>query len=126
LAPDGRYEHVPLRPAPINQTDLAAFCATAEQLSDVGGWGVIAEAVEAAVRYLPMKSGGELLNQAVRLCRLLSIQPATATGPAWDRLTSPSSCDTVLTHHEEIAYQRLVDEITAAWCPGDRLSRWLY
>ena len=130
LAPDGRYELVPLLFVPLGRLDRARIVAAATQLVDAGA------AKRGPLHELVAEFAGDgneaatLLDIARRLMALLEMPWDTDTDLLNARLgrlgvNGPTE-RIVLTAGELEAYQRVTQRILAAWHANDPLQRFIY
>lgn len=122
IAPDGRFELVPLLFAPLGRTDRHRISAAVAALVEVED--LVTDYTGSA------QAAHELLAQAQRLVALIHLP--------WDddvdRLhallgrgaTSRPTERLVLTPDELAAYQRVTERIVATWHGNDPLERFLY
>lgn len=144
LAPDGRYEHAPLRLIPVDQHDidlLFAAAATCNQALTPGfdngsvEYADLRELLHAIEpdpdlwpnRNVPDTPGG-VVDPLVRLVTLLDLAPDTDIELLTQRLTTDNTANNniVLSPNEEAAYQRFATRWVAILSDGDPLQRWLY
>ncbi|MBW3613851.1 MAG: hypothetical protein KY439_00885 [Actinobacteria bacterium] len=127
VAPDGRYELVPVAWAVVERADLVQLGLAARALGQA--WALrhdelVADAL-AEMAGTDGRKPEDLVAEAARLQGLLSL--------AWDgdvsqlaRALPAHGGRVVLTPALHGAYQRLVDRILAIWHAGDPLAPFLY
>jgi hypothetical protein len=125
LAPDGRYEHIPLTPVELDDGDLAVLGRTARALGTAPRWSLLAEALDAAVTIGPHTTPAALVEAIARLHGVLDLELTDDARALLPRLRASSVGDVVLTGAEEAAYNRTVDRINTMWT-GSALDRWAY
>lgn len=127
VAPDGRYELVPMAWATVQRADLVQLGLGVEAIGrawGIGGDEMVAEAVVEAADASRMKPV-ELVAEAARLHGLLSLP--------WDeevhRLATalPAGAGrVVLDAGAHASYQAIVDRILGIWHAGDALAGFVY
>jgi len=127
VAPDGRYELVPLAWVAVERADLVAVGLAVQALGRA--WGVgddeeVTDAVAALAEAYRMKPE-DLVAEAARLHGLLSLP--------WDDdvallagVLAAGAGRVVLDEAAHQAYQRVVKRILGIWHVGDALAPWLY
>ena len=127
VAPDGRYQLVPLAWAIVERADLVQLGLAAQALGQA--WALrhdelVADAL-AEMAGTDGRTPEDLVAEAARLQGLLSL--------AWDddvsqlaRALPAGAGRVVLTEATHGAYQRVVDRILAIWHAGDPLAPFLY
>ena len=127
VAPDGRYELVPIIWAHAETADLAELGLVVQALGRA--WASRSEdlAVD-ALEDLAETAGckpEDLIAEAARLHGLLSL-PWDDTVSALVDALPPGAGRIVLDRAAHGAYQQLVDRILGIWHAGDHLARYLY
>lgn len=126
LAPDGRYEHTPLRFVHVYAGDVEALAAAAAALG-----AALHRGDDVVVQVLEQFSAGDRTpaDEVERAARVAGLLDLDSTPDGLELLTAADSAgetDLVLSGPLEAAYQRTADRLNAMWAVGDRLSRWLY
>lgn len=124
LAPDGRYEHIPLAPVELRVEDVAILGATARALAGAGSdlrEAMVATAGSSDWANTPT----QLVEGVARLHGMLDLELTDDARSLLPRLRALADGDVVLTIEEEGAYRRTVDRINAMWT-GSGLDRWAY
>ncbi len=128
VAPDGRYELVPLAWAIVERADLVQLGLAAQALGRA--WALrhdelVADALAEVARKTDRGEPEDLVTEAARLQGLLSLP--------WDddvsqlaRTLPAGGGRVVLTEATHGAYQRVVDGILGIWHAGDPLAPFLY
>jgi hypothetical protein len=125
-APDGRYEHLPLRLVDVAVADLEVLAATAKAFAaPTDPYGVVADIVTGFGR--DQLHGEDLVMRTAQLAGVLDLQAdddsraleqaLAATGP---------TCDLTFTAELEQAYGAFVDRFNHMWTLADPLARWQY
>lgn len=153
LAPDGRYEHLPLRAVPLDQADLhllAGAVAVINQalsldagkretdpdqsrklddlldlLSSMEPDPVLWETAPQALTSRRL-TASELLRPLARLVAVLDLAPDEDTRMLTAALRANPEHDLVLTASQERAYQRVASRINLLLADADPVSRYLY
>lgn len=127
VAPDGRYELVPVAWAQVEAADLTQLGLT---VHDIGrAWA--AKIDDPVVDVLEDVAGRrsrkpeDLIAEAARLHGLLSL-PWDDTVSTLHAALPPGAGRVVLDEAAHAAYQRLVDRVLAIWHVGDDLAPFLY
>jgi hypothetical protein len=131
IAPDGNYEHVPLRFVHLDASDLATLAAAAHELGRALHPGAgTADELDHALESAGDAAGvpaAVVVSTLARLHGLLTLEPTddvarlhTAAQRAGDEH------HLVLTSSLEAAYQRTVTRINSMWALGDALDRFVY
>lgn len=124
LAPDGRYEHIPLAPVELQVEDVAILGATARALA-----GASSDLREAMVSTAGLgdwaSTPTQLVEGAARLHGMLDLELTGDARTLIPKLHALAEGDVVLTVEEEDAYRRTADRINAMWT-GSGLDRWAY
>lgn len=130
-APDGRYQHTPIRAVTLDRSDLATLteawrvCAraispdadpSALDLSELLDGLTLSDAVSV--------SGAQAVDQLGRLVRLLTTKDED-TRVLLDLVTGQSD-DVTLTDEQEAAYRRAADRWTETISSGDHLHRYVF
>lgn len=141
-APDGRYEHLPLRLVPLEPTDRDLLADTlqvcrqalephdeleAEQRGLLDDLRDVLEGVD--LDSTPWPGGApprarDKLVPLTRVCELVTQQPDDNTQVMIEVLAHADGHDVVLTANQEAAYQRVATRLNAALAGGDPLDRW--
>jgi hypothetical protein len=131
IAPDGIYEHVPLRFVHLEESDLATLAAAAHELGRAlpPGTGA-ADELDQALESAGDAAGVAAVDVVSTLARLHGLLTLEATDDV-DRLHTASRLDgdghhLVLSSSLEAAYQRTVTRLNGMWTLGDPLSRFVY
>lgn len=127
VAPDGRYELVPLAWAEAERADLVAVGLAVEAVGRA--WGAsadedVADVVVALAEGYGMKPE-DLVAEAARLHGLLSL-PWDADAALLTSILPVGAGRVVLDEASHAAYQRLVNHILGIWHVGDPFGPWLY
>jgi hypothetical protein len=131
LAPDGRYEHAPLRLVDVGQADIDALAAAAAAFGDPHAPDHVRQALEHGAGIAFHDEGDQactrLVTTIAQLAALLDLAPdrdteiltalTEAAGPGQDVVLSPDG---------EAAYQRYATRANRVWAHGDPLARYLY
>jgi hypothetical protein len=131
LAPDGTYEHAPLRLAAVDQDDVAVLAAAAAVFADPRAPGDVRTALEhgADIAYGADDDQActRLVMAVARLAELLALPPDRDTEilTALIQAAAPGQ-DIVLSADGEAAYQRYATRANRAWTGGNPLTRYLY
>lgn len=126
-SPDGRYEHIPLRLAHLDQDDVDVLAAAAKQLTaPVSDWHV-RDALDQMARAFNA-TGDELSVRAIRLANLLDMRTADPDSQAIVRVLDGEgrAARMVLTEAEEQAYRRVTREMNHRWTDGSPIAVWGY
>jgi hypothetical protein len=126
-APGGRYEHIPLRLARVDQGDVDILVAAADRLNErTPDWCVRESLDEMACAYSTTAEG--LAGKAARLADLLNMHALDRDCRAliWVLSSAGRSERIVLTEAEEQAYRRLTRETNRRWTGGSALAAWAY
>lgn len=127
LAPDGRYELMPLWPVTIDSADLAALQAATDQLAraarprlqpeDRDTLGDLAE----ILNWFPDDDEvHDVVQDLTRAVAVLSLAPDADTAALAERIAAvPAGTDVVLDQTSADAYARYANRVTAAWAAGD-------
>jgi hypothetical protein len=133
LAPDGRYEHVPLRAVDVEQADVEILAAAARALGDPRAVDAVRDAAEqvAAAFSSPMsgpyRTGAELVARVAQLAGVLDLADTEQARLLRERLAAADpAVDMVFTRAEEAAYQATAGRINAMWALGDPIERFRY
>jgi len=130
VAPDGRYEHMPLRLADIDAADVAALAAAAAVFGDPRAPDHVQEALEhaAGLAYSTGDDKGRtrLVMTAAQLAGLLDLAPDRDTEILTALIEDAGPGDVILSSSSEAAYQRYATRANAMWSLGDPLARYLY
>jgi hypothetical protein len=128
LAPDGRYEHLPLRLAGIDPADVAALAAAASVFGDPHAPGHVRQALKhaAGLAYGTGDREGcaRLVMTAAQVSGLLDLAPDRDTEVLAALIEAGG--DVVLPPGGEAAYQRYATRANRMWSLGDPLARYLY
>jgi hypothetical protein len=125
LAPDGRYEHIPLTPIELNAGDVSVLGATARVLAAASPTSVLGEALDEASGIGPHKAPTATVESVARLHGVLDLELTDDTRLLLPRLRASLAGDIVLTPAEDPAYNRTVDRINTMWS-GSVIDRWAY
>lgn len=127
IAPDGRYQLIPIAWAHVETADLIQLGLAVQALgrawasrSDELVTDVLTELASAGNR-----KPEDLIAQAARLHGLLSL-PWDGTVSTLFTVLPPGAGRVVLDRAAHTAYQRLVDRILGIWHAGDPLAPYLY
>jgi hypothetical protein len=130
LAPDGRYEHAPLRLADVGQADVDALAAAAAALGDPHAPGHVRQALEHGAGIAYHDDGDQartrLVMTVAQLAGLLGLAPDHDSEMLAALVDGQAAGDVVLTLDGEAAYQRYATRANRAWAHGDPLARYLY
>lgn len=146
LAPDGRYEHLPLRAVRLDPADLhllAGAVAVINQALSPAADKQEADEDQCLVDLLELLScmepdsalwpaiprrltPSELLRPLARLVAVLDLAPDRDTQMLTDALRAHPEEDLVLTAAQESAYQRVAGRINLLLADADPVSRYLY
>jgi hypothetical protein len=117
LAPDGQYEHMPLRLVDVDLADAETLAQAATRLGDPRAEVWITDAMPE----------GDLAAQAARLAEMLSAaEPAPAERLRRRLAVSDPRSDVRLTDPEEAWYQHTATWLNRMWASGDPLERFRY
>jgi hypothetical protein len=126
LAPDGRYEHLPLRFVRIDSSQLDVLEHAAQLLAGPSGHADLTDALSEhaeAHRTTPRDLAGGL-SRAVSVLTMAWDDDVRALR---DAVTAhPSATDVVLSPAEEAAYQRVAERLNRLWSYGSGVDRFLY
>lgn len=127
VAPDGRYELIPIAWAHLETADLTLLGLTVQAIGR--SWAsrsneLVVDALEELARHSNRKPE-DLIAEAARLHGLLSL-PWDDTVSALFEALPHGGGRVVLDPAAHAAYQRLVDRILGIWHAGDRLAPYLY
>jgi hypothetical protein len=131
LAPDGTYEHAPLRLVSLDPADVAVLAAAATVFGDPHAPGHVRLALEhgADIAYHACddQACARLVTSIARLAVLLDLAPDQDTEvlAALVGAAGPGQ-DVVLSAAGEGAYQRYATRANRAWTSGDPIARYLY
>lgn len=125
-APDGRYEHTPLRVLHVDQADVEILAATAKAFANPGDpYGVVADIVAGFGR--EQLHGEDLVMRTAQLAGVLDLEHDDDSRALAKALTAAGpTADLVLTAELEEAYGRFVDRFNHMWTLADPLARWQY
>lgn len=127
VAPDGRYELIPIAWAHLEAADLTLLGLTVQAIGR--SWAsrsdeLIVDALEELARHSNRKPE-DLIAEAARLHGLLSLPWDDTVGALFEALPHGAGL-VVLDPAAHAAYQRLIDRILGIWHAGDRLAPYLY
>lgn len=130
LAPDGRYEHIPLRLAAIHPADTATLTEAVAAFTSPDGPDHVRQALEhgAEIAYGDDSDQActRLLYTTGRLARLLGM-PSDHDGELLAALIAAAAGrDIVLSPDGEQAYRRYAARANGAWQAGDKIHQWEY
>ncbi len=128
-APDGRYEHIPLRVARVNQVDIHTMTAAARFLNDHAVDWCVHESLDQIASMYDYRNAKELASTAARFTALLDMRPHDPDSHALIRVLSAArrrAQRIVLTPAEETAYQRVTREMNRRWTGGGVIAAWAY
>jgi len=131
LAPDGRYEHAPLRLAGVAPADVAVLSAAAAIFGDPHSPGCVRAALEHAAETIYQRDDQaactRLVMTAAQLAGLLDLaaDPDSETLAALIDDEDPGA-DIVLTPAGETAYQHYATRANHMWTLSDPLARFEY
>ncbi len=130
LAPDGRYEHAPLRLVDIGQADVDALAAAAAAFGDPHAPDHVRQALEHGTGIAYHDSGDQartrLVMTAAQLAGLLDLAPDRDSEMLAALVDGQADIDITLTPGSEAAYQRYVTRANRMWTLADPLARYLY
>jgi len=131
LAPDGRYEHAPLRLVDVGQADVDALAAAAAIFGDPHAPGHVRQALEhgADIAYHSDDDQActQLVMTAAQLAGLLDLTPDRDSEMLAALVEdSDPGADVVLSPAGEAAYQRYATRANHMWSLSDPLARYLY
>jgi len=130
LAPDGNYEHMPLRLADVDPADVAQLAAAAAVFGDPHAPDFIREALEhgADIAYHADDDQAciRLVMTIAQLAGLLDLAPDRDSEILAELLPDDAAADLVLSPAGEAAYQRYAARANHMWSLGDPLARYLY
>lgn len=139
-APDGRYQHTPVRGVLIDPQDLATLeaavhtCMRALTPGAAQGDPALADLAEVIgqveldddhIGQQPPITGRQALDALARLVALLDLAPDADT-QTLTTLVTDQATDIVLTEQQEAAYQRMANRWIALISDADPLHRYLY
>jgi hypothetical protein len=125
LAPDGRYEHIPLTPVELDEGDLSLLGSTARALGAAARFSVLGETLDDAAAIDPHKTPAALVEGLARLHGVLDLELTDDARALLPKLRAGVIGEVVLTPTEDAAYNRTVDRINTTWS-GSALDRWAY
>jgi hypothetical protein len=125
LAPDGRYEHIPLTPVELDEGDLAVLDRTARALAAAARFSALGQTLDDAAAIGPHKTPAALVEGVARLHGVLDLELTDDARALLPKLRASITGDVVLTPTEDAAYSRTVDRINTM-CSGSALDRWAY
>jgi hypothetical protein len=130
FAPDGRYEHIPLRLAAIHPGDPAILADAVAAFTDPDAPDRVRQALEhgAEIAYGDDsdQSCTRLLAVTGRLAGLLSLAPDQDSELLAALITTDPSRDIVLSAGAEAAHRRYATRANQIWQAGDLLHLWEY
>jgi hypothetical protein len=130
-APDGRYEHLPLRFAEIDPDDLATLAAATRALGHDLAARPHGDTADILGDYARGRDGytrtspAELVTRLARVHGLLDLGWTDDTVLLRGRLAGADG-DVVLDVAAEAAYQRTADQLNGMWTAGSGLDRYRY
>jgi hypothetical protein len=127
-APDGRYEHVPLRLVSVDQADIEVLAATARALArPTDPYGQVAEIIADFDDRRPGEHDGGLVMRTAQLAGVLDLHADADALILLHALAAASpTTDIVLTSVTETAYKAFADRFNRIWTLSDPLARWQY
>jgi hypothetical protein len=134
LAPDGDYQHRPLRLAQLEVDDLKLLSAAAARLgltlaldphSELAD-AITAGAEAAGIGYRPPPAPTEVVAGLARVLGLLDLEVTADTTLLTARLEAAAGAGVVLTRSEELAYERLATRFNGLWAADDGVAPFLY
>lgn len=126
LAPDGRYEHLPLRFVRIPGAQLDLLEHAAQLLADLHAHDDLDEALVAHAEAYAT-TAAELIGGLSRAVSMLTLAWDDDVRTLRDAVTAhPSTTDVVLSPAEEAAYQRVADRLNRLWSYGSGVDRFRY
>ena len=126
LAPERRYEHMPVTFVAVDDEDLQAASAVARALGDPAAGPDLAEAADEMAQAHGM-TRSELVQSLARTAGVLDLEWAPEMQLLHARLaTAPPGADVVLNEAEEAAYQATADRLNGMWALGSDVDRILY
>jgi hypothetical protein len=130
LAPDGRYEHAPLRLADVGQADVDALAIAAAAFGDPHAPDHVRQALEHSVGIAYHDDGDQACTRLVmavaQLAGLLGLAPDRDSEMLAALVDGQAADDVVLTLDGEAAYQRYATRANHVWTLADPLARYLY
>ncbi len=130
FAPDGRYEHLPLRLVDVDQADVDALAKAAAIFGDPHAADHVRQALAHGADIAYRRDDDEactlLVMTAAQLAGLLDLAPDQDTGILAGMAGGDPRADIVLTAEGEAAYQRYATRANRMWSLGDPLSRYVY
>jgi hypothetical protein len=130
LAPDGRYEHIPLRLADIDPADAGILAAAAAIFSNRRAPDHVRQALEAGaeIAYGHCDDGActWLALTTTRLAELFSMIPDHDSEVLAATMQRDQEHDIVLASGSEAAYRRYATRANQIWQAGDPLHLWQY
>jgi len=130
LAPDGRYEHAPLRLADVDQADIDALAAGAAVFGRPHAPAHVRQALEDGAGLAYHDSGDHartrLVMTAAQLAGLLDLAPDRDSELLAALVEGQAEAGIILTPDGEAAYQRYVTRAHRMWTLSDPLARYLY
>lgn len=127
IAPDGRYELIPIAWAHVETADLIQLVLTVQALGRI--WASRSDELVVNVLTQRARNGNrkpeDLIAQAARLHGLLTL-PWDDTVSTLFTVLPPGAGRVVLDQVAHAAYQRLADRILGIWHAGDPLAPYLY
>lgn len=126
LAPDGRYEHLPLRFVRIPTAQLEVLEYAARVLALSVTHDDLADALNQHAQANRV-SGVELAGWLSRAVSVLALAWDDDVRSLWRAVTvHPSASDIVLDDGEETAYKRVAGRINALWSYGSGIDRFRF
>jgi hypothetical protein len=130
FAPDGVYEHLPLRLADVDSGDVQMLAAAVRVLGDP----LAAEHVRQSLEHgadIAYRDGSDeactrLVVTAARVAGLLDLGPDRDSEVLAALVGGEPAADVVLSVHSEGAYQRYARRLNLMWTGSDALALYLY
>jgi len=130
LAPDGRYEHMPLRLVDVDPADVGALTAAAAVFGDPHAPGHVRQALEhgadIAYRADDDEACTRLVMTAAQLAGVLDLAPDRDSEVLAALVDVGPDQDVILSPDGEAAYQRYATRANRMWSLSDPLARYLY
>lgn len=130
LAPDGKYEHMPLRPADVDPADVGALATAAAIFGDPHAPDHVRMALEHGAEIACGAGDDEARTRLVMTIAQLAGLLDLAADPDTETLMALTGGnpgeDVVLTPAGEAAYQRYATRANRMWSLSDPLARYLY